>query len=498
MQVLRKLVFYICIAIYIVFCPLIILYAFGYIYRPDAPNGVVQTGLIYLATAPTNAAVYINGSLYPKKTPALLQGLLPGDYSIRLFLQEYKIWEKTLPVETEKATVLDRILLMPEKTEKKKLLEGAVQGLIPVPENDFFLIRNDNTLGSIRVYDCNTGKVRSLFNPESPFYKYSLLQCFMVGKSSAALFRAGSPEGEKFLWIQLDKERNAAKDITSLFQIPPQQVKWLPRQQTDFFTFQDGYLNRVDLDSGALYPRFIQNVRGYGLFNGRIYVLKENNVLMKTGYDAKSETILLKDPVLALSIFGKKGSFQVEVLSERVILFLGEKGELLANRLPYHFIGKGVKGIKIDPSSQHVLVWQKGRIGILDFSVEETNDVEFEKGPQFTWIHSGGKNIEQCFWTYDTSHVLFRDSGKVYLTTVEPYDQYKTDHIVTVKKGTSVYYLEETGELYFLEQSSGELTSIRIIPEKGSIPMPFDATKEKKEADEEIDIETKRLEHEKE
>jgi hypothetical protein len=490
MQALRKLVFYVFTAIYIVFCPLIILYAFGYIYRPDEPNGVTQTGLIYLATAPTNAAVYINGSLYPQKTPALLPGLLPGDYSIRLFLEGYEAWEKKLPVEIEKATVLDRILLVPEKLEREKLLEGTIRELIPVPENDFFLIKNDKTLGSIRVYDCDAGEARSLFESDSPFYKFSLLEYFMIEKSPASLFYVGSPEGENFLWIQLDKEKSKPKDITSLFQIPPRQIKWLPRQQTNLFSFQGGYLNRVDLDSGAVYPKFIPNVRGYDLFNGQVYVLKENNVLMKTGYDAKSETVLLKDPALALSIFGKKGSFQVEVLSERIILFLGENGELLANRLPYRFVKKGVKGIKIDQGSQHVLIWQKDRIGILDFSVEETDNIEFEKGPRLTWIHSGGKNIGQCFWTYQTSHVLFRDLDKVYLITAKPYGQYKTDYIAAVKKGTSIYYLEETGKLYFLEPSFGELTSVRIIPEKGLIPMPFSATKEQKEAD----IETERSE----
>ena len=89
---------------------------------------------------------------------------------------------------------------------------------------------------------------------------------------------------------------------------------------------------------------------------------------MITG-NKNGKKVLLDDPNIALSIFGQKGFFGIDVLSEDFILFRGEKGELLANRLPYHFVDKGVKGIEFYSDLKRVLVWQKNRIGVLDFLI---------------------------------------------------------------------------------------------------------------------------------
>ena len=96
MQFLRKIFFYFFAAIYIVVCPLVILYAVGYLYRPGTEGGVVETGLISLTTVPAGASIYINESLCAEKTPALIRELLPDDYAIRLELNSYMPWERTV------------------------------------------------------------------------------------------------------------------------------------------------------------------------------------------------------------------------------------------------------------------------------------------------------------------------------------------------------------------------------------------------------------------
>ena len=63
MLILRKIVFYIFALFYIVFCPLVVLYAFGYIFKPQSEEVVVKTGIIYLSTAPAGASIYVNGEL---------------------------------------------------------------------------------------------------------------------------------------------------------------------------------------------------------------------------------------------------------------------------------------------------------------------------------------------------------------------------------------------------------------------------------------------------
>ncbi|MGB2599639.1 MAG: PEGA domain-containing protein [Candidatus Omnitrophota bacterium] len=479
MQLLRKIFFYIFTTIYVVCCPLLLLYAFGYIYKPGPEAGIVETGLIYLSTAPPGAAIYVDSVQWTEKTPSAVRELLPGKYSVRMTLPDYTTWEEDVPVEAEKATVLDKVLLIPVQWESKALLLGRWQEIIPVRETDFFLAspvkgkasngaRNGPTAGDVLTCDYQKEEARPLLGPESPYREYTILSYFITKESPAVLLRVALGKREKFLWVQLAQDKNIVNDVTELFPEAPSGVKWTP-DQTHLFVFRGGHLDRVDVSSGAIYPEYIRNVRGYGLSNGNIYVLSDDGTLQRMDYDKKSTKVLLDDPSLAESIFGKEGFFKIEVLSDDLILFLGEKGQLLANRLPYRFAGEGVRGIELFPKLHRVLIWEKDRIGILDFETEETGAVDFEKGPTLTWIYDKGKDIRQAFLAYDASHVLFLDSDSVFLIEIEEFGEFKINEVFRVKEKSAIFYSESTGKMYFLDRDSGELLSVTIVPEQGVI-----------------------------
>lgn len=470
MQFLRKIFFYIFAAIYIVFCPIMILYALGYMYKPGMEKGVMKTGLISLATVPAGATVYMNGSKFAQTTPTIIQELVPGEYSITLVMDKYRSWGRTVPVKEEKATVLDKVLLLPEDLKPAKVLEGSYQEIIPVPGSGFFLVAGGETAGAIQVYDYRQQESWPLLEEGSPFAGSKLLSWFSVEESPDLLLRVKAKEGERFLWVQVSGPKDTVKDVTDLFAASPVRVKWLPGKDPDLFVFQDGNVNRLDLSAGAVYPEYIKDVKGYGLYNNDIYVLKKDNVFLRTDYDRKSEKTLLDDPQIGATIFGDKGFFSVEVLSEDFILFLGEKGELLANRLPYRFVPQGVRGIKYYPKLNRVLLWEKDRIGVIDFSVEETGNVEFEKGPSLLWVYSGGKNIDQCFWVYEGAHILARDGEDTFLIAIEEYGEVQKAPVLKVNDASPVYYSEETGMLYFLSSSEAGLFSAVLVPHKGIVP----------------------------
>ncbi|MFC1479978.1 PEGA domain-containing protein [Candidatus Omnitrophota bacterium] len=478
MQLLRKLFFYIFAAIYVVFCPLMVLYSLGFIYKPGVKGGVAETGLIYLATAPAGATIYMKDSQYEQNTPTAIQELLPGEYSIKLTLDGYKPWAQTVPVEAKKATVLDKVLLLPLEWQEKTVLEGKFQDILVVRGTDFFLLKNGPALKDILVCSYKDGKAWPLVKPESTFSGAKIVSYFMVEKSSVCLFHVEAAQGDRFLRVELKEDENTTEDLTGLFQQPPQHIEWTPQQEEDLFVFQQGYLNKLDATSGAVYPEYIQNVRGYGLLDGEIYVLREDNIFLKMDYDKNNEKTLLDEPALGESIFGQKGLFQVKVLSEEIILFLGAGGKLLANRLPYRFVEQGVKGIQFYSQLERVLIWKKDRIGVLDFSTEKTKEVEFEKGPSLTWVYDGGKNIEQCFWVYEASHILFRDGSDLFLVELEEYGKVTLNHLFAIKNGSTIYYSEDTGEVFFLEAASNALLSVEIVPVKELLPKPLTEKKD--------------------
>ena len=479
MQFLRKIFFYIFAAIYIVFCPLIIMYALGYIYKPGSETGVVKTGLIYLSSAPTGADIYINSTKFAQPTPAVIQELLPGEYTIRLVMDGYRQWERQAPVEAEKATVLDKVILLPDKWDEEVVSKEAFSGLVPVPDSGYLLAAEGARLGDMQVCAYRQEAVNPLLGEDSPYRDHNIRSRFIVEESPYVLFIAGEQEERKVLWAELSGAGSEIEDVTVLFGAEPLRVLWPPQDESQVFAIQRNNLNMVDVSAGAVYPDYVMEVKGFGLFNNEIYYIKTDNTLDKMGYDKKSPKQVMDDPELGSSLFGGESFYEVKVLSEDYIVFLSDDGQLLANRLPYRFVDKGVKGTEYYEAEEQLLVWTDGKIGILDFSMAETGDVEFEKGPELLWAYTKGKNIEQCFWVYKGSHVLFADAAEVFLMAIEEYGEVSVDKILDVKEGSSFYYSDQTGKVYYLDGADGALKAIELVPRKSLITVPFPVMPEK-------------------
>ncbi|MGB2878802.1 MAG: PEGA domain-containing protein [Candidatus Omnitrophota bacterium] len=476
MQLFRKIFFYIFAVIYLVLCPLVILYAFGFVFRPGMQEGMVKTGIIYVATAPSGATIYMNNTRFTKTAPAVIWELLPGNYSIKVDLKDYLIWEETVPVEAEKATVLDNILLLPREWESETLLTEEYQEMVPIPGTSLLILKKGDKLKDVLVGDHEKGEAWPLVEEGSPFEELKLRAYFLMQESAAVFVQALSLEGEKFLWIELQEKQNTVKDITGLIQSPPEHVEWTA-DMTHLFVYRDEQLDRVDVSSGAVYPEYFQGIRGFGLSNGDVYVLKGDNTLMRTDIDKKSSNMLLDDPELGRTIFTEKEFYKIRALNGNIILFIGKDGQLLANRLPYRFVDKGLRGFDYYPQLERVLVWTKDKIGILDFSAEKTGNTGFEKGPALIWVYTRGKNIEQAFWVYEASHILFRDGDEIFLLTLDAYGEFKLDQVFKVKK-SDILYSDQNGKMYFLSRTNGEFLSVEIVPVGKIISVPLPEMKE--------------------
>ena len=156
MLFLRKLVFYCFLIFYAVACPLIILYAFGYIFEPRNLKNIIKTGDIHLSTAPPGASVYLNNKPLKQKTPALVSQLLPGHYDITIKAPKYNDYKINLSVKAGSATVRDNIILIPEEWEYKVCGTRNFSGMIPIEDTDFFIMQESTPSGRAELYNYKT------------------------------------------------------------------------------------------------------------------------------------------------------------------------------------------------------------------------------------------------------------------------------------------------------------------------------------------------------
>ena len=132
MQKLRKILFYLFATAYVVLCPLLIMYARGYIMKPGDQTQLVRTGALYVSTAPSGGEIYIGGEFSGKKTPNFIQGIVPGEQDLLLKLDGYLDWKMTIPFAAGKTTVIDTVLFVPEKRTIARVVPGKYGKMLEI------------------------------------------------------------------------------------------------------------------------------------------------------------------------------------------------------------------------------------------------------------------------------------------------------------------------------------------------------------------------------
>ena len=251
---LRKTLFYLFTVIYCLVCPLIILYALGYIFEPGAGRGLTKTGLIHLATLPEGATIRLEHKRFTEKTPASIAGLLPGDYRVEIFLKGHRPWTRTISVGAEKAAHFEKILLLPNVWKTELLSPDEFADLI-FAGDDRFLFLSKGPYRDLLLYDLRKNKFSSMAAEDSPFESGSSLpladaigiltgknrrvaQTFFVYGNSHVLFRDGS----NVLIMEADPDFSAATRLEECLQVK--------KGSSVYYREKSGRLYFIEKDTG--------------------------------------------------------------------------------------------------------------------------------------------------------------------------------------------------------------------------------------------------------
>jgi len=465
MKILRQILFYLFFSLYLVLCPLIILYGLGYIFTPKSQEGFTKTGLIHIETLPANASLSIAHRYYTEKTPAMIRNLLAGTYDVKVSLPGYRPWVRKVQVEPGKASNFEKVLLLPQKLKVRTLLAKPFEDLCPVSGTRYLLLKGPGPAGDLTVFDWKNGASRPVLPEGSAFANTRLVKVFMAKESAMVVLQVQTPEGMKFLACLLDKDKPEAKDLSALFPAgEPSGISWEGNHPDYLFALYDQDLARLDLEKMKTVPGFLEKIRGFGLLKGKVYALRMSS-LARLNFNAKhGEEAVVEKGVFLENLFRGAGKFKIDFISNHLICFQGERGELFANTLPYRFVDEGVKGYEPDAEGRKVVLWQEGRVGVLDFEKPERKKEFFERGPEIEWVIQKGKRIRQAYFVYDSASVLFCDENEVWLTRLGAAAAPAED-LVRVRENSTVFYAEKTGKLYYLEPSRGELVAADILPE---------------------------------
>lgn len=461
MALFRKLVFSVFVLLYLVLCPMMILYSLGYVWAPGAQRGLVKTGLLSIASAPPGASIYVGKRHYTKTTPAILREFLPGQYQIKVALKGYRPWTRLVPVEPERATVLERILLLPEQFRPKRLLLEPFEQLIPLPGGHQFLLVGLPPARLVTIFDWRTERAWTLPLSRLAVGDGAITVLATVKDSSTVLLRLEGTDRVRWLWLELRGKESRLEDLTDWWPRRLAWAAWDPSARHELLLFHDRMVSHLGLGSGIMTRGLVNHVRGFGIAHKKLYVLTEKQIVERMDLQGRNQELFLDDRALNEALSEEPGLLRLTVLSNELLVFLGKRGQLMTSWPPYRQAARGVVDLDYDAEHERLLVWGRERVGALNVPGE------------IHWLFSDGRRIEQALWVHEGSHILIRDADRVRLLEADSSDTPHVEDLLRVKEGSAVAYSEETGKVYYLDHPNGMLSAIQLVPTLEPLTLPF-------------------------
>jgi len=226
----------------------------GFVTNP-LTHRFVKTGLVYISTNPPDATVFIDGRMNHGTTPTVVRDLTPGKHFIRLQLDGYKDWEKSIPIIGKKATVLENTLLIPEQWPIKRISDKPYQNLIGASAG--ILVGINPVLKDIDIFptdDNNNHEGSPLFLKNSIYADGQLVRVFNADKSPFILLEAAFHDKHKFLWVSLKDKPPLIEDITDLFGQMPNNIVWANTDDKNIWAFYPQAIYRINIKTKTIYP----------------------------------------------------------------------------------------------------------------------------------------------------------------------------------------------------------------------------------------------------
>jgi hypothetical protein len=462
MSLVRTILTVLLTGVYLVVCPLLVLYALGYIYNP-VRQGFVRTGIVELVTVPSGADVYLEGSRFARTTPTLLEELLPGRYTLTLRKAGYKPWRHTVTVSPGKAVAFKNIVLIPESWPWRTAGTLNCQDIVPMGGRYMFLLQAGPTLSECMVYG-RDGQTREVLPLDSPMASWPATGFRCVPDSESFLAWSDSPGSKRDVYVNLEGREPNAMDITDMLGDRPSFVTWSPDDPMRLFAVQKDCIRRVDLTEGSSQPCYLQETRGMGVYGNWLYIVDHNNAIVRMPSDRPHGESLWRDETPAGRLLGGSDFYDIRVRRRGIIFMLGTSGDIVSNITPYRVRAGEVRDIVFNGRSDMFAWWTKTSIGRVDFDRRFDRSM-FHERFRSEQVIEGCKDIRQVFWAYKDSHLLYNDGGEIYLLELEPQEPHHVEHIATVKRDTNMYYDAEDRMLYYLDVRSGVLMHVQIIPD---------------------------------
>ena len=454
----RRFIFYGFLFLFVVSGLWVIFYSQGW--RPDTGNcrfndlfncsvRLQKTGAVFIETQPKGVVIKLDDKIFQDKSGLIQSGTLitelsPKNYKVKIEKDGYLSWTKNFRVESGLVTEIPKIILLPEKTEKKTVST-------PKPVDNFWINSQQKIVfknnGILYYLQDSSVKLRG-----DKFVQWSedgnkiILQ--NLKNQNYYLYELGN----------LSKTLNISAVLNNLQKTSVSEIAFHPLESNRLIVENKNGLYLLDLNRLKL-EGVKEPVLAWTIKNPTIYyvsqtlkslLLADFNLISKI-----SDTLAdLPDDLTAISEISASGN--------KIAFLTKDDGLYLFNRENKNFkqIAHSAEKFIFSPDNKKIAFLDKdGKINI--YFLEDYQRGLYKKAGEIIslnlYLKENGLEVKNIFWYNDSGHLLidYLDAdGAEKVDFVEIDDRPPINKYTLVEGVSNFYYEPISNRLYFTQENS--------------------------------------------
>ncbi len=450
----KTILLIICGFLFFLVTPTIILYCNGY--RFDFQNRrIVKTGAFYFSVTPKTVKISLNG-IIEKKTDfffgsALLENLLPQEYSIRISKKGFQDWNKKLEIKANEATEVKNIFLMPEKVHFSSI-EEKVDDFWFSPDKNKIILKQDTAEDEwlLKLYDVKR-EIKSHIVSQEEILESSLEVKIISIKwslDSKRLLLAVRADG-KIKYFFFNTDLIPIKPTLLTFAKEIKEVFLHPNNSNIVFTTQidnDGLLilEEVNLQE-QIRKQIIKKAVALKITEKEIYFLNEEGFVEKNNFSNDSQVVNLSPILIDRNVF-----YQIFVSgSELFILENSKLSYFNPDIKTFQEVGNNVDAIMFSPNKNRICFWNDFEIWV--YFIKEEGDQPQKQTRSKVLLVRFSEEVAEPYWQ-NNDMLVFRINENIKAIEIDNRDKIQIWDLTKLQE-PKIFFNELNKKLYVLSNN---------------------------------------------
>ena len=450
----RTILFYICVFLFILVTPFVVLYSQGYRIDLNPPTGgekITKTGGFFLKIEPKQAEIYINEKLI-KKTDfffgsVLIENLLPKKYDVSIKKEGYQDWEKNLEVKENLVTEAKNIVLIPKNLNFQVLAEGIKNSFLAPDERKMILKKENKDGWYISLFDLENN-TESVLTEEKNLSqkKVDFLNLQWSSDSKKILLETAIAKNQKYFVFELENPTSVSPIPIDFLGIP-EKISFDSGDSQKLFFQKEGSLFEIDYKIKIISEPILTDLMTYDIFENRIFGLDKSGLFFVYDPTNKSQEKLNIEP------FSVKKDASYQIFLNLPEIFLKENNVLFRfnyNLKSFEKIFESVKDSKFSQDRKKLMLFNDYEVWVLylkDILVESP-----KKAGDFQLISRFSEKINQVFWLTDY-YLIFNFGDKIKVAEIDDRDKIQIWDLSSFKT-PEIFWNQNNKELYILSEDN--------------------------------------------